>query len=578
MKFTIQRRLILWLIVVALPISAACIITVSLVRSSLTERVIASLENDHRLETARIESALRQYKRIANGLANNRSIRTALSIYSSGSSYNTSYQKTALFTAVEQQSEHNYQTDPILNALIKEISSLAQTMDAGVAQFRISTFDGKISDQTDGYSWIPADKNILARAAELRQPVFGEAFLNPDEEAMLGIVVPIFASSVVRNSDNRQSDNRKSDNNGVPEILGSMAIEMRLGPIVDLVEAHEGMGATSESHIAQPTPEGDAQFITLLRFKRDAAFNAVVPKSADKPINWSLESPQVRVVRSPDYRHIQSFLAIGTIADTGWGLVVKIDEDEAFIPLYEITSLIWKAGIVSLLLLIISWFTLIRPLALRLQSTAVAADRLATGNYDQLIKDAAPDEIGTVSNSIDRLATDLKADKLLRERAERSLKYQADHDALTGLYNRKYLQDVTETLVPGESGTIFSVLFMDLDGFKAINDQHGHHIGDEILVTFAAELKLVMPEDSIASRWGGDEFVVILPSSESDCAADLAHLISRRFEKPFATSNGLMSLGCSIGTSTSATCMSVADCVKHADAKMYEAKQARKAA
>ena len=554
------------MLVLALPISAACVITVSLVKSSLTDRVIASLENDHRLETARIESALDQYKRIATALASNRSIRAALSTYSQNLAESALFQPTSQSYSTEPTTSDRLNTDPLLQSLIEDISSLTQTIYSGVAEFRISTLDGSVSDQTDGYSWVPADNAIREQAINTQQPVFGDSFLNPDGSARIGIVVPVFTDESARTSNKTI----------IQPIAGLMQIEMRLGPIVDLVEAHEGMGETSESHIAQRTPAGDAQFITLLRFKRDAAFKVTIAKSADKPINWSLESPETHVVRSPDYRSIDSFLAIGAIADTGWGLVVKIDEAEAFIPLYKVTSLIWKAGVISLLLLIFSWFTMIRPLATRLQSTAVAADRLAAGNYDQLIHDSSLDEIGTVSSSIDQLATDLKADKLLREKAEKSLKFHAEHDSLTGLYNRKYLQDVAVSLQNSADKSTLSVLFMDLDGFKKVNDYYGHHVGDELLIRFAKELGIILPERSVASRWGGDEFVVILPHSDEQSAKQLAGHISERFSRPFKTSQGMMSLGCSIGTCTSTPDLSIADCVRSADEEMYKVKQAFK--
>ena len=573
MTFSIQKRLFFWLLVLALPITAACVITVNLVKSSLTERVIASLENDHRLETARIESALDQYKRYASGLANNRNIRTAFDHSAQAGDVANDIQLSASSgsAAAYRESQVALESDSQLRSLITEVSSLAQTIDSGVVEFKISSIDGSASAQTEGYTWKPADKAVVERAVKTQQPVFGDAFLNPDNDARLGIAVPILADVLPADELPLESSNKNGQ-----IVSGIMTIEMKLGPVVDLVEAHEGMGETSESHIAQPTPDGDAQFITLLRFKRDAAFNVVVPKSRDKPINWSLESPETHVVRSPDYRNIDSFLAIGTVADTGWGLVVKIDEAEAFVPLYEVTSLIWKAGIASVLLIIFSWYILIRPLACRLQSTAIAADRLAAGDYDQLIEDASFDEIGVVSNSIDQLASDLKADKLLREKYEKSLKFQAEHDALTGLFNRKSLQDIAEQLDAVRSRVTFSVLFMDLDGFKAVNDQHGHHIGDEILIQFAAELNIILPKDSFAARWGGDEFVVILPCAQKKVAQELSHLISDRFEKPFSTSAGKKYLGCSIGISTSNKAYSVADCVEIADAKMYETKQERK--
>ncbi len=566
MIFSIQRRLILWLLVVVLPISAASVITVGLVKSHLTDRVIAGLENDHRLEAARIESALGQYKRYAVSLANNKSIREALSTYFDTSATNPKLATRSDVAALEATAASNVNPYLTLSAAIEEISKTTYNIGSGVAEFQISTFDGLVSAQTDGYSWKPANNKIIEQAINNQEALFGEAFLNPDGDARLGIVVPIFAHELVDYSGFET----------VQRVSGIMTIEMELGPVVDLVEAHEGMGETSESHIAQPTPEGHAEFITLLRFKRDAAFNVTVPKSKDKPINWSLDSPNTHVVRSPDYRNVDSFLAIGTIADTGWGLVAKIDVAEAFIPLYKVTNLIRNAGIASLLLVIISWFTLIRPIALRLRSNAFAANRLARGNYDQLIGDSSQDEIGTVSNSMDQLATDLKADKLLRETVEKKITYQADHDALTDLFNRKHLQDIAAGLARDNPEMIFSVLFMDLDGFKAINDLHGHHTGDEILIQYAKELKLVLPEGSVASRWGGDEFVVILPATEKEAAEDLARLLSDRFEKPFNTSEGLQLLGCSIGISTSSEDLSLADAVNIADAQMYETKQARK--
>ena len=534
--------------------------------SSLTQKLIASLENDHRLETKRIESVLDQYKRDAYGLANNFSIRAALGTRADTSANKPSFLSFSENTPQAPEANSDLTSNPRLRSLIIDIYNLAQTMGSGLLDFRVSTIDGTTSAQTEGYSWEPANKNTIERAIDKQGPVFGDAFLNPNGEARLGIAVPIMAFPL------RHDAGYITDQ----AVSGIMTIEMQLGPVVDLVEAHEGMGETSESHIAQATPAGDAEFITLLRFKRDAAFNVTIPKMMDKPINWSLVSPDTHVVRSPDYRGKPSFLAIGTIAETGWGLVVKIDEAEAFIPLYKVTSLIWKAGLASLVLVVFSWFTLIRPLALRLHSTAVAADRLATGNYEQLIQDSSLDEIGTVSKSIDQLATDLKTDKKLRESVEKRLKFQAEHDALTGLFNRTHLHDIAERLQIGTSGVAFSVLFMDLDGFKAVNDQHGHYVGDEVLIRFARELRIILPKDGIASRWGGDEFVVILPCTEKKRAEELTKTIRNRFKKPFATTAGNILLDCSIGISESNNHLSIADCVEAADTKMYETKQARK--
>lgn len=583
---SIQRRLFSWLVLVVLPIAAACVFTVFVVDNRLTERVNAGLLNDHRLESARIESALARYRQFGTSL-----------------SYNTELQ--TLLARIHAQRIGEGKIEPALSAnssdvalppiepsvtsqllrLTKSIHRNAQMLDAGIVELKVMATDGCCVGQTEGYTWQPVNPTILSEASTTGKPVFGEAYLSPEAQPLFGMVVPVFDSNVssapVFNLDR--------------SVIGYLLLEMALGPVVDLVEAHEGLGETSESHIAQATVDGDAAFITLLRFKRDAAFNLVVPKEKNLPINWSLLASERRVVRSPDYRGIDSLLAIGTVPSTGWGLVVKIDAVEALQVLSEIKWLVWIAGCISVLLVILSWFLLVRPLALRIQSTAQAADRVAAGQYESLIQDPVNDEIGGLAGRIDQLASDLKQDKLLRAKAEQQLKYQAQHDALTGLFNRKQIQEVIESLddarqlsdadatsaigsKPEKTFGVNSVLFIDLDGFKEINDQHGHHVGDEILVTVASELLMALPNDCHVARWGGDEFVVVLPGGDEQAASFAARQITDRFNSAFSTSAGVQFLGCSIGASTSEPGLTLAECVNRADAHMYAVKQERKQA
>jgi len=219
---------------------------------------------------------------------------------------------------------------------------------------------------------------------------------------------------------------------------------------------------------------------------------------------------------------------------------------------------------------------LLKPLARRLHSTAIAADRVAAGDYLFLINDHNQDEIGALATSIDRLATDLNHDMALREQAEQKLKYQAEHDVLTGLFNRTHIQNIMEKLEQQENHCTNSILFLDLDGFKQINDQHGHHIGDEILIGVASELQNLLDDNCTMARWGGDEFVVLMPDADERKARCAANRISSRFESSFPTSAGNQLLGCSIGISTSNDKQSLEQSLQQADAKMYEAKQIRK--
>ena len=101
----------------------------------------------------------------------------------------------------------------------------------------------------------------------------------------------------------------------------------------------------------------------------------------------------------------------------------------------------------------------------------------------------------------------------LRER-QRQLEVQAHYDALTGLANRKLLQDRFQTAVERakRSGDSFALLMIDLDGFKAVNDKHGHLAGDRVLATIAQRLVANSRNCDTAARVGGDEFVLIVES------------------------------------------------------------------
>ena len=90
------------------------------------------------------------------------------------------------------------------------------------------------------------------------------------------------------------------------------------------------------------------------------------------------------------------------------------------------------------------------------------------------------------------------------------LRSAADHDALTGLYNRRYLNHYMEKIM-GAAHADFYTALMDLDFFKKINDKYGHLFGDEVLIGFADIMNRYLPDDSISVRFGGEEFLLVLP-------------------------------------------------------------------
>ncbi len=159
-------------------------------------------------------------------------------------------------------------------------------------------------------------------------------------------------------------------------------------------------------------------------------------------------------------------------------------------------------------------------------------------------------------------------------RSERRAQYQADHDMLTGLLNRSALLRTPGREPERFAGRPLCLLFLDLDGFKSINDTHGHTVGDELIANAAARIRRVIRRDDVAARYGGDEFAVLTAADRAETTV-LAERLLAAFATPFDLSVGEVSISASIGIacggprSTDAT---VYDLLREADSAMYHAK------
>ncbi len=169
----------------------------------------------------------------------------------------------------------------------------------------------------------------------------------------------------------------------------------------------------------------------------------------------------------------------------------------------------------------------------------------------------------------------------LREQARRN-EQRANHDALTGLANRaRFEQKLNDTAALCQAqGRLACVLFIDLDGFKAVNDTLGHQAGDEVLKAVAGRIKRVMRGEDLVARLGGDEFAVLLADVSEDAVVKrVAAKIERAVRPPVAVDGGSAAVGASIGWSLLGTAgVSAAQVLADADQAMYRAKRARKAA
>jgi len=173
----------------------------------------------------------------------------------------------------------------------------------------------------------------------------------------------------------------------------------------------------------------------------------------------------------------------------------------------------------------------------------------------------------------------------LKYKAEEEVRQLAFHDPLTGLPNRRLFQDRLQQLLAASirQQRLSALLFLDLDGFKQLNDSLGHDAGDQLLIEVARRLQSLIRQEETASRWGGDEFAVVLSSVSADVAdagnrvLHVANKILETLSRPYDLMGRPYQCTASIGaTLLGLKDEPIGDIFKRADEAMYEAKAAGK--
>ncbi len=165
---------------------------------------------------------------------------------------------------------------------------------------------------------------------------------------------------------------------------------------------------------------------------------------------------------------------------------------------------------------------------------------------------------------------------ITRQRAsEAALAHRATHDKLTGLPDRLLLRDRLEQAIgrPRPDGQHVALLFIDLDGFKAVNDRYGHAAGDAALIEVAERIAAAVRPGDTASRVGGDEFVVLADALSAEEAAAIGDRIAVEVARPITVAGRRLELGTSIGLALAESSDDPDDVILRADQAMYRAKR-----
>lgn len=278
----------------------------------------------------------------------------------------------------------------------------------------------------------------------------------------------------------------------------------------------------------------------------------------------------------------EELAAAAGVPGTDWFVVAHLPTAQAFLPLHLLErlaiqgSLVGLAGILLIMLLILP--RMLRPLT----GTARAMREIADGKRElKPLPVQRNDEIGSMVLGFNYLVTRLCEKEAALRESEIRLSFLAHHDSLTGLYNRAMLEHRLQHALDraARHGVQFALLFCDLDGFKEINDGHGHKTGDVVLTQVASRLQKGRKTTDTIARLGGDEFIVLLSELDDargeSAAAALYYL--EQIGKPYRVDGKIFKLSVSIGIALyRENVTSGSQLLSQADIAMYRAKHTGK--
>jgi diguanylate cyclase (GGDEF)-like protein len=365
-------------------------------------------------------------------------------------------------------------------------------------------------------------------------------------------------------------------------LLGILIAKLNLSPIATTRRSPAGI---LSNHIPGESGEvyllDDAgHLIISSRASSRALMNTNVPAEIRQMLATT-DKPSVRYI---GYRENEVVGRLLRVERLGWSVVAEIPVEEAFAPVTRLRNLT--------VLLVVGVFLVVGFIAYRLALVIIRPlDRLSKGAAEVAWGDLAVElpatgggEIGYLTQVFNYMVGRLRAAREELEATHEDLREKNEElerlsvtDALTGLYNRRYLMGTLdhEAQRSERTGQPFTLIMLDVDRFKRFNDTYGHQAGDQVLINVGSVLREATRVVDCASRYGGEEFVVMLPETDVADATDVAERIRATVsERPLIVDGKEAVVTVSVGVAEFPTDGdSVQSVVAAADAALYLAKK-----
>ena len=361
MKINTKLKFI-FLLISLVPLAVISILSYLIAKKSLAQQVHNQLESVAAIQKNRLESIVDQNLE-------------RLVLVSSRTQLRLSLENFIRYPKSEYQ-------DKINRILLDARSSISSFRDISVL-----TIDGKIVASTDKeiIGTKHSDKDSFIRGQKENSADI--LFLDEDQNLRVYLSGPLLLKN---------------------KLLGVIVIESDVENIVSLVKDYSGLAETGETLLAKRDAKGDALFLTPLRFDQHAALSRTVPKNdLNDPMTQALIKNVRFFIDAVDYRKEPVLAATQYIRKTDWGLVVKIDKDEAFAPIIQLRNLLVLIIFVTSIIVILTSLYIARSITRPITNLTRVASRISEGDLSRRVEVTSTDEIGILAKAFNQMAENL---------------------------------------------------------------------------------------------------------------------------------------------------------------------------